>query len=65
MWCAYRNKRGSLNIGRRIEQAIAPLTAWYVRCHSKNPENVYESDFMPHEDEPILTFEEAQRRWGD
>jgi hypothetical protein len=62
VWCAYRNKRGSLNIGRRMEQAIAPLATMYSRNHSSNPDDIFQSDFMPNEDEPELTWQEAMER---
>lgn len=42
-------RRGSLFLGRRIEQAIGNLAATYIRSHSKNPEQVDALNFMPHE----------------
>ncbi|WP_159153045.1 hypothetical protein [Acinetobacter johnsonii] len=52
MWMAYRNKRGSLNMGRRIEQAIGGLLAVYVSSKSKPGTEVDVLAFMPHEDRP-------------
>lgn len=52
MWMAYRNKRGSLNVGRRVEQAIGGLLAVYVSSKSKPGTDVDVLAFMPHEDRP-------------
>ena len=56
-WVAFRNKRGSLFIGRRIEQAIGNLMATYLS--SKGAKDVRAQSFMPHEDQPQeLSLEE-------
>jgi len=52
MWMAYRNKRGSLNMGRRVEQAIGGLLSVYVSSKSKPGTDVDALTFMPHEDRP-------------
>ena len=66
-WLAYRNKRGSLNVGRRVEQAMAPITAWYVRSKVKDPASISEADYMPHEDRidtaVEMDFSDAMRKW--
>ena len=49
-WRVYRKKRGSLFIGRRVEQAIGNLMATYLS--SKGAQNVKALNFMPHEDQP-------------
>ncbi len=62
-WAAYRNKRGSLNWGMRIERGFALLSTLYANTHSdKVKYKIY--DFMPHESEPELTLEEAIASWG-
>ncbi|KXZ72135.1 hypothetical protein [Acinetobacter venetianus] len=53
VWRAYRLKRGSLNIGRRIEQAVGNALAMYANGNRKagsKPLSAY--DFMPHEQKP-------------
>lgn len=61
-WLAYINKRGSLNIGRRIEFGSALLLTGYANMNTKNGGyKVY--DFMPHESEPEISLEEAQKAW--
>lgn len=53
VWRAYRLKRGSLNIGRRIEQAVGNALAMYANGNRKagsKPLSAY--DFMPHEKKP-------------
>lgn len=60
LWCAYRNKRGSLNLGRRIEQAFGNFTATYLV--SKGAKNVNALDFMLYETqtvEDVISADEA------
>ncbi|HHQ2782015.1 TPA: phage tail assembly protein T [Pseudomonas aeruginosa] len=61
-WCRFRDKRGSLHLGMRIERGTALLSALYANAHSKEPYKIY--DFMPHEDEPVLSLEAALDSWG-
>lgn len=49
-WVAFRNKRGSFFIGRRIEQGFGNLMATYLG--SKGAKDVKALSFMPHEDQP-------------
>lgn len=53
VWRAYRLKYGSLDIGRRIEQAVGNALAMYANGNRKagsKPLSAY--DFMPHEQKP-------------
>ena len=53
IWKAYRLKRGSLNIGRRIEQAIGNVLAFYANSNrGKNGKEISPYVFMPHEQKP-------------
>ena len=62
-WIMYRNKRGSLFAGRRIETAIASGMALYANAHSKNGGyDMY--DFAPHEVEPEWTLDRAKKEWS-
>lgn len=57
-WYEYRKRRGSLNVGRRVEQAIGNLMAFY---HNGKVKPQYRADplnFMPHEDDVVISFEE-------
>jgi hypothetical protein len=61
-WAAYRRKRGSFNIGMRIERGAALLATMYVNKNSKHGGyKLY--DFMPHETEPPLSVEQAMEQW--
>lgn len=61
-WLKYRRKRGSLNLGMRIERSSALLAALYANSKSKNGgHKIY--DFMPHEDEPAVSLDEAMNTW--
>lgn len=59
-WAAFRNKRGSLFTGRRIEQSFGGWMAHYTRFKVKDGSDVDPHDFMPHEDEPEMSFEEQR-----
>lgn len=53
VWRAYRLKRGSLNIGRRVEQAVGNALAMYANSNrSKGRKPFSPFDFMPHEQKP-------------
>jgi hypothetical protein len=56
-------RRGSLNTGRRIEQSIATLASLLANVNIKPVEPFTRHDFMPHEDEPELTLEQAMATW--
>ncbi|ENU80010.1 hypothetical protein F975_01762 [Acinetobacter sp. ANC 3789] len=52
IWRAYRFKRGSLNIGRRVEQAVGNLMAFYHNGKVKEQHRIDALSLMPHEDIP-------------
>lgn len=56
-WAEYRHRRGSLNIGRRIEQAAANIIAMNINKELKAEDWVDPLEFMPHEDDVIESFE--------
>ena len=60
IWRAYREKRGSLFIGRRVEQGFGNLMAHHTMFKVKDPESVSALTYMPHEDVPVTTFEEER-----
>jgi len=61
-WIAYRSKRGSFFVGRRVEVAIASWMALYANAHSKNGGyDLY--DFAPHEDAPEWSLDRAKKEW--
>jgi len=61
-WAAYRRKRGSLNIGMRLERGFAMLAAMFANKNSKH--GGYKIfDFMPHEDEPPISVDVAMEQW--
>lgn len=52
-WRAYRLKYGSLNIGRRVEQAVGNLMAFYANSNKGKGAKAFSPfDFMPHEHKP-------------
>lgn len=61
-WMRYRNRRGSFNLGMRVERGAAQLSVLYANAKSKNGGyTLY--DFMPNMEEPDLTLEEAMKMW--
>ncbi|AXY57264.1 hypothetical protein CDG60_12230 [Acinetobacter chinensis] len=59
-WRAYRKSRGSLFVGRRVEQGFGNWMAHYTRFKVKDPESVEALSFMPHEDQPETSFEQER-----
>lgn len=59
---AYRKKRGTLNIGMRVEWGAALLAALYANTNSKK--GGYKiHDFMLHEEETPINIEKAMETW--
>lgn len=61
-WATYRDLRGSLNLGMRIEEGSALLSAIYL--NSKSSKQKFKlTDFMTHAHEPEMSLEEAMDSW--
>jgi hypothetical protein len=61
-WALYRSKRGSFNVGMRVEHGSGLLAAIYANTKSK--EGGYRvHDFAPHHDDPPVTLEQAMENW--
>lgn len=60
-WVAYRDKHGSLDIGRRIELSTA-LIAVQVNRSGGGKAELY--DFMPHHIKPDVDLERAMKDWS-
>lgn len=56
-WAEYRSRRGSLNIGRRVEQAAANIIAMNINKGLKGEDWVEPLEFMPHEDDVVESFD--------
>lgn len=53
LWGEYVRKFGSLNVGRRVEQAIGSFMALYRNSNrGKGSKAADPQDFMPHEPKP-------------
>ncbi|MEL1747385.1 hypothetical protein, partial [Acinetobacter baumannii] len=58
-WDAYRRKRGSLNIGLRVEEVMAELKLMFASSKGVKGLQIY--DYLPHFDKPApLTFEQER-----
>lgn len=57
-WAEYRQRRGSLNVGRRVEQSIGNLMAFYHNGKVEAHNRIDPLELMPHEDDVVITFEE-------
>lgn len=63
-WLAYRNLRGSLNLGMRIERGSALLATIYANAHRKKDVDPFAlDDFMPHADQKPITLDKALKEW--
>jgi hypothetical protein len=60
-WRAYRRKRGSLNVGMRVEAGFGMLAALYANLKSKHKYSRY--DFMDHDSGPPVSLEKAMEDW--
>lgn len=61
-WAAYIRKRGSLNIGRRLEWGFAIIAQLLNNAHFKEKRS--NRDFMPHEhEEAPIALDQAMREW--
>lgn len=57
-WAEYRRRRGSLNVGRRVEQSAANIIAMNINKNLKSENWVEPLEFMPHEDDVVESFED-------
>lgn len=58
-WAEYRLRRGSLNIGRRVEQACANMMAVHINSQiTDSNKHIHPIELMPHEDDVVISFEE-------
>lgn len=63
LWMKYRAKRGTFNLGMRVERGSALLATLYANVHSKHGGHKI-TDFMPHEEETVLSLEQAMESWS-
>lgn len=59
-WVAYRDKYGTLNLGRRMELSTAIIALQVNRGNGGNAELV---DFMPNAETQPLELEKAMEEW--
>ena len=65
LWVKYRNKRGSLNSGTRIEQELSRLRALYLNVRSpKDSPLIHAEDLNPSMDARVITLEELTAQMG-
>lgn len=57
-WAEYRYRRGSLNLGRRVEQAAANIMAFGYNNKVAKEHWIEPLELMPHEDDVIVSFED-------
>ncbi|MFL1495498.1 MULTISPECIES: hypothetical protein [Pseudomonas] len=60
-WSAYRDKYGSLNLGRRLEFSSAIVALQVNRMNGGKAELV---DFMPHASRAEVSLEQAMEEWS-
>lgn len=66
VWVRYRAKRGSLNVGTRVEESIARFMAYWTNTKTKEGSPpVYWQQFAPHADDRVMTLQELTAHWDD
>lgn len=60
-WLAYRDKHGTLDMGRRLELSTAIIALQVNRGAGGKAEI---ADFMPHADHQALDLEKAMKEWA-
>ena len=64
-WAAYRQKRGSLNIGMRVERGAVLIAALYSNSkRGRDAETLHIHDFSPYSDQPEITLDDL-KSWSD
>lgn len=64
-WAEYRQRRGSLNIGRRVEQSIGNLMAFYHNGKVEAHNRIDPLELMPHEDDIEISLEQQLAQLND
>lgn len=59
-WSAYRDKYGTLNVGRRMEVSTAIIALQVNRGNGGKAEL---TDFMPHAEQQAIDLEQALEEW--
>lgn len=62
-WVAYRQRRGSLHPGMRVEHGAALVASILANVNSKKG-GFKPQDFMPHMQAEAMSLEEAMEQWS-
>lgn len=62
-WVRYRQKRGSLHVGMRVEHSGATLAAMYANTHSRDG-GFRLTDFAPFHDPAPISLQQAMKDWN-
>ncbi len=64
LWSVYRARRGSLNLGSRMDAATGMMAALFANSNRKPGSAAFKpTDFMPHVDAEPISLEEAMKQW--
>ena len=64
-WAEYRQRRGSLNVGRRVEQSIGNALAWDFNNKVEVHHRIDPLQLMPHEDDIEISLEQQLAQLND
>ncbi|WP_438283129.1 phage tail assembly protein T [Pseudomonas alabamensis] len=65
-WAKYRERRGSLNVGMRVERVgglLASIMANQTRNQKVQPTPFTPQDFTPHDQPRPISLEQAMEAW--
>lgn len=60
-WSEYRQRRGSLNIGRRLDQSLANIGSIFINRELNSEDQINPLILMPYEDDVVETFEDSMK----
>lgn len=58
-WYEYRQRRGSLNIGRRVDQTVARIATIFLNEERSGENRIDALMLMPFEDDVVENFEDS------
>lgn len=66
-WVKFRDRRGSLHLGMRVERGVALLASILAnqgRDRKARPQPFTPDDFTPHGDLKVISLEQAMDEWS-
>ncbi|MDG9788735.1 hypothetical protein, partial [Acinetobacter johnsonii] len=62
-WSTYRNRRGSLNFGLRLDESLAEIKLMFRQMNGESDVDIW--DYLPYHDAPDLSFDAAYAKYNE